>query len=212
MSSKRLSPTSTGSRVRGNNWFEWRMRNLTSPCDVPHGYAVITARTAAQNEYNCREAAATPRSISSGHSAWMRSLFASSWALIFSTFRALPSTTHDCLTCDVRVWQILFQKSAYRRRGTAGAFFEAIVCHPLDCAGYLGSTLLTLATLTQRTKGRTVVAGRPTWQSGGGSAQSLPTFSTRFLSRDDCLNAWTDVFGQHFALSRQPRQSRDFVR
>src|SRR6266404_2452720 len=36
------------------------------------------------------------------------------------------------------------------------------------------STLLTLATLTQRTKGRTVVAGRPTWQACGGSAQSLP--------------------------------------
>src|ERR1700694_5348853 len=30
---------------------------------------------------------------------------------------------------------ILLQKSAYRRRGMAGAFFEAIHCHPLDCAG-----------------------------------------------------------------------------
>lgn len=70
---------------------------------------------------------------------------------------------------------ILLQKSAYRRRGTAGAFFEAIHCHPLDCAGDLRSTLLTLATLTQRTKGRTVVAGRPTWQACEGSAQSLPT-------------------------------------
>src|SRR6266403_5568300 len=66
--------------------------------------------------------------------------------------------------------QILLQKSAYRRRGTAGAFFEAIHCHPLDCAGDLRSTLLTLATLTQRTKGRTVVAGRPTWQACGGCA------------------------------------------
>ena len=31
----------------------------------------------------------------------------------------------------VRLWQILLQKSAYRRRGTAGAFFETIDCHPL---------------------------------------------------------------------------------
>src|SRR5258705_9864981 len=76
---------------------------------------------------------------------------------------------------QVRFVPILLQKSAYRRRGTAGAFFEAIDCHPLDCAGDLRSTLLTLATLTQRTKGRTVVAGRPTWQAYGGSAQSLPT-------------------------------------
>ena len=53
--------------------------------------------------------------------------------------------------------------------------FKAIRCHPLDCAGDLRSTLLTLATLTQRTKGRTVVAGRPTWQACGGFAQSLPT-------------------------------------
>jgi hypothetical protein len=53
--------------------------------------------------------------------------------------------------------------------------FEAAYCHPLDSAGDLRSTLLTLATLTQRTKGRTVVAGRPTWQACGGSAQSLPT-------------------------------------
>src|SRR5258707_3119192 len=75
----------------------------------------------------------------------------------------------------VRFVPILLQKSAYRRRGTAGAFFEAIHCRPLDCAGDLRSTLLTLATLTQRTKGRTVVAGRPTWQACGGSAQSLPT-------------------------------------
>ena len=77
--------------------------------------------------------------------------------------------------CDFRFVPILLQKSAYRRRGTAGAFFETIDCHPLDCAGDLRSTLLTLATLTQRTKGRTVVAGRPTWQAYGGSAQSLPT-------------------------------------
>src|SRR5258706_11406905 len=76
---------------------------------------------------------------------------------------------------DVRFVPILLQNSAYRRRGTAGAFFEAIHCHPLDCAGDLRRTLLTLATLTQRTKGRTVVAGRPTWQACGGSAQSLPT-------------------------------------
>src|SRR5271169_2827888 len=75
----------------------------------------------------------------------------------------------------VAFWQILLQKSAYRRRGRAGAFFEAIHCHPLDGAGGLRSTLLTLATLTQRTKGRLVVAGRPTWPACGGSAQSLPT-------------------------------------
>jgi hypothetical protein len=79
---------------------------------------------------------------------------------------ALKKTWSDCsptaLNAHFRLWQILLQKSAYRRRGTAGAFFEAIHCHPLDCAGDLRSTLLTLATLTQRTKGRTVVAGRPT--------------------------------------------------
>jgi hypothetical protein len=46
---------------------------------------------------------------------------------------------------DVAYWQILLQKSAYRRRGTAGGFFEAIHCHPLDSAGDLRSTLLTLA-------------------------------------------------------------------
>src|SRR5258705_10527234 len=86
-----------------------------------------------------------------------------------------PSTDIVRLSWHVRFVPILLQKSAYRRRGSAGAFFEAIHCHPLDCAGDLRSTLLTLATLTQRTKWRTVVAGRPTWQACGGSAQSLPT-------------------------------------
>ena len=37
----------------------------------------------------------------------------------------------------------LLEKSAYRRRGTADAFFEAVRCHPLDCAGDLRSALLT---------------------------------------------------------------------
>jgi len=74
-----------------------------------------------------------------------------------------------------RFWQILLQKSAYRRRGTAGRFFEAIHSHPLDSAGDLRSTLLTLATLTQRTKRRMVAAGRSTWQACGGSEQSQPT-------------------------------------
>ena len=46
---------------------------------------------------------------------------------------------------NVRFWQILLQKSAYRGGGMAGAFFETIDCHPLDCAGDLRSTLLTLA-------------------------------------------------------------------
>ncbi len=87
----------------------------------------------------------------------------------------LPLATTERTSLEVRFVPILLQKSAYRRRGTAGAFFEAIHCHPLDCAGDLRSTLLTLATVTQRTKGRTVVAGRPTWQACGGSAQSLPT-------------------------------------
>jgi hypothetical protein len=35
----------------------------------------------------------------------------------------------------------MLQKSAYRRRGTDDAFFEAIHRHPLDCAGDLRSTL-----------------------------------------------------------------------
>ena len=60
---------------------------------------------------------------------------------------------------QVRSVPILLQKSAYRRRGTAGAIFDAVRCHPLNCAGYLRSTLLTLATLTQRTKGLMVAAG-----------------------------------------------------
>ena len=76
---------------------------------------------------------------------------------------------------DVRCWQILLQNRHTDGAGRLVHFFEAIHCHPLDCAGDLRSTLLTLATLTQRTKGRTVVAGRPTWQACGGSAQSLPT-------------------------------------
>jgi hypothetical protein len=75
----------------------------------------------------------------------------------------------------VRNVPILLQKSAYRRRGRAGAFLEAIHCHPLDGAGDLRSTLLTLATLTQRTQGRLVVAGRRAWRACEGSAQSLPT-------------------------------------
>src|SRR4030081_2194867 len=67
-----------------------------------------------------------------------------------------------------------------RNRHTEGAgrlmpFFEAVRCHPLDCAGDLRSTLLTLAAVTQRTQGRLVVAGRPAWQVCEGSAQSLPT-------------------------------------
>jgi hypothetical protein len=54
-------------------------------------------------------------------------------------------------------------------------FGEAAGWLPLDCAGGLRSTLLTLATVTQRTQGRLVVAGRPAWQACEGSAQSLPT-------------------------------------
>jgi len=37
-------------------------------------------------------------------------------------------------SADFRLW---VQKSAYQRRGTAGAFFEAIHYRPLDCAGDL---------------------------------------------------------------------------
>jgi hypothetical protein len=76
---------------------------------------------------------------------------------------------------DFRCWQILLRKSAYRRRGTADAIFEAVRCHPLDCAGDLRSTLLTLATVTQRTQGRLAVDARPAWRACEGSAQSLPT-------------------------------------
>ena len=91
-------------------------------------------------------------------------------------FSALAPTTDFAQEGrHVRSVPILLQKSACRRRGTAGAIFEAVRCHPLDCAGDLRSTLLTLATLTQRTKERTVVAGRPTWQACGGSEQSQPT-------------------------------------
>src|ERR1700724_753724 len=73
----------------------------------------------------------------------------------------------------VRFWQILLQKSAYRRRETLMPLCAAVAFHTRDCAGDLRSTLLTLATLTQRIKGRLVVAGRPTWPACGGSAQSL---------------------------------------
>jgi hypothetical protein len=57
-----------------------------------------------------------------------------------------------------------------RNRHTDGAerlvhFLKPSINHPPDCAGDLRWTLLTRATLTQRTKGRTVVAGRPTWQA-----------------------------------------------
>ena len=91
-------------------------------------------------------------------------------------FSGLPPTTDiERPRRHVRSVPILLQKSAYRRRGTVDAIFDAVRCHPLDCAGDLRSTLLTLATLTQRTKGRTAVAGRPAWQACGGSAQSLPT-------------------------------------
>jgi hypothetical protein len=48
---------------------------------------------------------------------------------------------------------ILLQKSACRRRGTAGAIFEVVRHHPLDCAGDLRSTLLTLATLRSAQSG-----------------------------------------------------------
>src|SRR5258706_634817 len=49
-------------------------------------------------------------------------------------FSALPPKADSNRTSrHVRKVPILFQKSAYRRRGTADAFFEAIHCHPLLC-------------------------------------------------------------------------------
>src|SRR6267378_3670431 len=53
-----------------------------------------------------------------------------------------------------------------RNRRTDGAgrlmpFFEAIHCHPLDCAGDLGSTLLTLHAYAAH-KGASGGGGRPT--------------------------------------------------
>jgi len=65
--------------------------------------------------------------------------------------------------CDVRVVPILLQNRHIDGAGRPVHFFEAIHCHPLDCAGDLRSTLLTLATLTQRTKGA----------NGGGRATNL---------------------------------------
>jgi hypothetical protein len=58
---------------------------------------------------------------------------------------------------------ILLLKSAYRRRGTLMPFFAGVAFQARDCAGDLRSTLLTLATLTQRIKGRLVVdqLGKP---------------------------------------------------
>ena len=78
-------------------------------------------------------------------------------------------------TGHVRFVPILLQKSAYTRCGTAGAFFEAIHCHPRDCAGDFTLGFTDACNATQRTKRRTVAAGRPTWQACGDSAQSLPT-------------------------------------
>src|ERR1700693_2669474 len=85
-----------------------------------------------------------------------------------------------CRYCDTEASMSVAGRFCCKSRHTGGAgrlmpYVEAVRCHPLDCAGDLRSTLLTLATLTQRTKGRSVVAGRPTWQACGGSAQSLPT-------------------------------------
>src|SRR5438034_6030101 len=54
-------------------------------------------------------------------------------------------------------------------------FVEAVRCHPLDCAGRLTLDFTDACNVTQRTQGRVVVAGRPTWQACEGSAQSLPT-------------------------------------
>src|SRR5258706_198041 len=49
-------------------------------------------------------------------------------------FSALPPKADSNRTSrHVRKVPILLQKSAYRRRGTADAFFEAIHCHPLLC-------------------------------------------------------------------------------
>ena len=107
-----------------------------------------------------------------------------------------------------------------RNRRTDGAgrlmpFFEAIHCHPLDCAGDLRSTLLTLHAYAAH-KGASG-GGRATnlaslrrfcaiaanvnsnWAPHGPRNRSRPSrrirfkcansISTRFLSRDDCLNA-----------------------
>jgi len=68
---------------------------------------------------------------------------------------------------DVAYWQILLQKSAYRGRGTA---------QPLSPAGLCGRLTLDFTDACNAYaahNGRTVVAGRPTWQACGGSAQSL---------------------------------------
>src|SRR5258705_13304114 len=52
MSSKRLSPKSTGSCVRGNNRFEWRMRNLMSPCGMSQNFTEQVCRV---NLYQSRQ-------------------------------------------------------------------------------------------------------------------------------------------------------------
>ena len=104
-------------------------------------------------------------------------------------------------------------------------FFEAIHCHPLDCAGDLRS-ILTLATLTQGTKGRTVVAGRPTWQACGHFCNNIGTFRdkvtytahryseptgvttmTTIIPRDEvaALEAERDLLRAQLAKARQAR-------
>src|SRR2546427_12824420 len=67
-----------------------------------------------------------------------------------------------------------------KSRHTDGAgrlmpFVEAVRCHPLDCAGRLTLDFTDACNVTQSTQGRVAVAGRPTWQACGGSAQTLPT-------------------------------------
>src|SRR5258705_3887279 len=52
MSSKRLSPKSTGSCVRRNNRFEWRMRNLMSPCGMSQNFTEQVCRV---NLYQSRQ-------------------------------------------------------------------------------------------------------------------------------------------------------------
>ena len=129
---------------------------------------------------------------------------------LFTQQRTSPDTRH--VVCECRF--------CYRSRHTDGAGqlmqFLKPSLSPAGLCGRLSSTLLTLATLTQRAKGRTVVAGRPIWASlrrfcaiaanvnsnwapHGPRNRSRPSrkirfkcansISTRFLSRDDCLNA-----------------------
>src|SRR6266403_4892338 len=131
-------------------------------------------------------------------------------------FSALPPKADSNRTSrHVRKVPILLQKSAYRRRGTADAFFEAIHCHPLLCgrltldftdacnayAAHKGANGGGRATNLASLRRFCAIAANvnSNWAPHGPRNRNRPSrkirfecansISTRFLSRDDGLKA-----------------------